>query len=300
MENPTPDDQVSGEPCLPPDLERTIFELAALLRTNPILSLMLVARRVKHWLEPLLYRVIFVSSWWTAGDLHGFRSIPGGVLLSTISTKSQLFFESSVSHIFLEGGGSGLELEPSDVETILAACPRVTNLVFCGFSTGQYRELFSGFQCLRRLTIDVGALFAADTIDFTAPLFRSLTHLEMLDSFWGHMPTDIGACLALAPALTHFSCVPISRIAAFHARIRTNARLQCIVLFSTRLAETPVIDDARLVCIDQTNFRSDWLHGAATGEDYWTLAEAFIAAKYAGKVDGSLYFISDTDQSWRA
>jgi hypothetical protein len=41
-----PCDQV---PRLPPDLERTIFELAALSRTNPILSLMLVARRVKHW-----------------------------------------------------------------------------------------------------------------------------------------------------------------------------------------------------------------------------------------------------------
>jgi hypothetical protein len=41
-----PCDQV---PRLPPDLERTIFELAALSRTNPVLSLMLVARRVKHW-----------------------------------------------------------------------------------------------------------------------------------------------------------------------------------------------------------------------------------------------------------
>jgi hypothetical protein len=205
---------------------------------------------------------------------------------------------STVSHIFLEGGGVGLQLEPSDVADILEACPRVTNLVFCGFSTALYRELFIGysFERLRRLAIDVGALFAPDPIDFTAPIFRNITHLEMLDTFWGRMPADIGACLALALALTHFACIPSSAIAAFHARIRTHARLQCIVFFMAGrwAAETPVSDDARLVCIDQSNFRVDWLRGEATGQDYWALAEAFIAAKYAGRVDGASALLLST------
>ncbi|KAJ6538362.1 hypothetical protein DFH09DRAFT_1398713 [Mycena vulgaris] len=44
---------------LPPDLERSIFELAA-LRTHRVTipKLMRVAWRVKHWLEPLLYHTL--------------------------------------------------------------------------------------------------------------------------------------------------------------------------------------------------------------------------------------------------
>jgi hypothetical protein len=98
--------------------------------------------------------------------------------------------------------------------------------------------------------------------------------------------------------------------------VRTNMRLRCIVFFT--LSETHLdSDDTRVLGIHQTNFRVDWLRGAATGEDYWALADAFIAAKHAGKVDrrrcrfrcglnshkfiGSLYSIFDTDESesWR-
>jgi hypothetical protein len=61
-------------------------------------------------------------------------------------------------------------------------------------------------------------------------------------------------------------------------------QLLCIVFFT--FAETyPDSDDARVVCIRQTNFRADWIRGAATGEEYWALANAFIAAKHAEKVD---------------
>ncbi|KAJ7887124.1 hypothetical protein B0H14DRAFT_2696630 [Mycena olivaceomarginata] len=51
---------MSNPPKLPPELECTIFEIAALARPKMIPSLILVAHRVKHWVEPLLYRVIMV------------------------------------------------------------------------------------------------------------------------------------------------------------------------------------------------------------------------------------------------
>lgn len=42
-------DQQSREPCLPPELEREVFEIAALQDRSSINRLMLVAKRVKTW-----------------------------------------------------------------------------------------------------------------------------------------------------------------------------------------------------------------------------------------------------------
>jgi hypothetical protein len=43
------------------------------------------------------------------------------------------------------------------------------------------------------------------------------------------------------------------------------------------------------VCIQQDkDFRVDWLRGVHSGEDYWALADAFIAAKRAGRVERTL------------
>jgi hypothetical protein len=241
--------------------------------------------------------------------MQGFPVVPLDILLAVISKKSASFVESSFSHIFVEED----EIELSILDAILA--PRVKNLFFFGNPTPECLPMLDRLQCLDCITIDLQSLFAPGAVDFMAPLFRNLTHLELLDDCGG-LPSNIGAGLALIPHLTHVAFNPIGGIAALHASVRTNMRLRCIVFFT--LAKThPDSDDARFLCIQQTNFRVDWLRGAATGEDYWMLADAFIAAKQAGKVDrrrcsfrcglhshtfiGSLYSISDTDylESWR-
>ncbi|KAF7303476.1 hypothetical protein MIND_00576600 [Mycena indigotica] len=48
-------------PRLPPELERTIFEMVAWQWRGSIPPLLRVARRVKHWLEPILYETILVT-----------------------------------------------------------------------------------------------------------------------------------------------------------------------------------------------------------------------------------------------
>ncbi|KAJ7909979.1 hypothetical protein B0H13DRAFT_618153 [Mycena leptocephala] len=291
----TPNDEGFDVCRLPPELERTIFEIVALLEPTNIPTLMRIAWRVKHWVEPLLYRVIFLSSI-VIHNMHGFPVAPLDIWLEAISKKSASFVESSVSHIFLDSDSAdGTELSVLDV--ILA--PRVKNLFCFDASAPRYLPVLDRLQCLSRLTIDVGPLFAPDAIDFTAPLFRNLTHLEFLDDGDG-LPSDIGPGLALIPNLTHVAFNSVTDVAALHASVRTNMRLRCIVFFT--LSETHLdSDDTRVLGIHQTNFRVDWLRGAATGEDYWALADAFIAAKHAGKVDRSLYSISDTDEpeSWR-
>jgi hypothetical protein len=65
----------------------------------------------------------------------------------------------------------------------------------------------------------------------------------------------------------------------------------CIVALSLRSgtlenARALADDDIRFVCIRQERpFRVDWLCGIGGGEDYWALAETFIAARRTGKVD---------------
>ncbi|KAJ6585899.1 hypothetical protein B0H19DRAFT_1250656 [Mycena capillaripes] len=197
-----------------------------------------------------------------------------------------------------------LELEEEQTEsvadTILAACPRVRNLFVLDDLTPQYLPILSQLDCLLRLAIDqidLESLFEPSAIDFGEPLFRNLTHLELLDGSLD-LPSDV----ALIPNLTHIAFNTNSGIAALHSRTHANARLRCIVfLRPSHLGEESIpFSDTRLVCIRQTNFRADWLSGATTGVDYWALADAFIAAKQAGKIDRSWYCISDTDRdaSW--
>ncbi|CAK5266550.1 unnamed protein product, partial [Mycena citricolor] len=47
---------------LPEDVERYIFEIGAFSNPRSISTYMLVARRVKIWLEPLLYRTLVTGS----------------------------------------------------------------------------------------------------------------------------------------------------------------------------------------------------------------------------------------------
>ncbi|KAJ7616528.1 hypothetical protein FB45DRAFT_1063956 [Roridomyces roridus] len=49
------------EPCLPPELEHTIFVLAAYADPLSVPILILVAWRVKRWVERLRYRVMLFS-----------------------------------------------------------------------------------------------------------------------------------------------------------------------------------------------------------------------------------------------
>ncbi|KAF8212858.1 hypothetical protein K438DRAFT_1805181, partial [Mycena galopus ATCC 62051] len=232
MENSATHVHALDEPSLPSELECIIFEIAALLRPQTIPSLMLIAQRVKHWVEPLLYRVLILST--NKGiNTHGFPCIPIDVLRSAIARKPPPFFES------------------------------------CR---------------LCHLAIQVIPLFAPHSIEFTAPIFRNVTHLHLSDSGGRKLPGDIGARLALAPALTHISCSCRAGVAALHARIRTAATLQCIVVFT--FARRVKIHDPHDV-----RFMGSWLQAAATGHDYWALADAFIAAKRAGRVDGAQYHI---------
>ncbi|KAJ6534267.1 hypothetical protein B0H19DRAFT_1185649 [Mycena capillaripes] len=294
------------DPRLPPELECRIFEMAASAYTGGIPNLMLVARRVKHWVEPLLYRVLFlpITEDWESHDweMYGVPAIPVDTLMTALAHKPPWFFASAVRHILIDYDLAKLSV--STVKTILAACPQVANL-FDRSVFGADAEVLEGFQCLRRLAIDASGA-GNILMDFRAPIFRNVTHLELLDD-WNLEDPDLGSrlCgkLGLIPHLTHVAFNAFLNSTAFSTGIRADTRLNCIVFFHSGLLFVDehrlLSDDARFVCMQQTDWRLDWLRGTDGGDDYWALADAFIAVKRAGKIDRSIYSISDTDHSWR-
>ncbi|KAJ7739333.1 hypothetical protein B0H16DRAFT_64144 [Mycena metata] len=276
-------------PRLPPELERVIFEFTALSRRSSIPSLMLTAWRVKNWVEPILWKVVFMTSpAHQVRQIHGFPSMPVESFIHAISTKPLSFFSTSVRHLFLQS-----YLEVPTVAFIFAACDRLTHLYYTPFDRDAPAHLMAldSLHHLQQLTFFIMDLFPRE-IDFMRPMFRNLTHLEMLDT-----PNYLRLeRLALPPRLTHIAFHPgsVTQYTTVLTWLRSDTQLVCILFLlggpisRSRLTETPVVlDDDRFLFMGQTGDRADWLRVVA-GKGYWVLAEAFISAKRTGRLDRSL------------
>ncbi|KAJ6566090.1 hypothetical protein B0H19DRAFT_1066440 [Mycena capillaripes] len=271
------------EPRLPPELEREIFETAAVSCPTSIPTLMLIAERVKEWVELLLYRVVMVTSF--RGRVGGFSDIPLDILLRAIAMKPP-FLGSN----FTFSGGATTE---SSVGAILAACSAVTHLSSLRLVPSHLNSLAS-LRSLSHLTVIIQTLFPRN-IDFTHPLFRNATHLELLDyPFSQNTARALCIGLSLIPNLTHFAFYDESLCIHLRPFLGTTlGQLHCIITRSesyyTEEAVHRLSHDERFVCIVPTNFNflDGWVRSPGGGEDYWAIVEAFIAARRAGKVDRS-------------
>ncbi|KAJ7653630.1 hypothetical protein DFH06DRAFT_523853 [Mycena polygramma] len=279
------------EPRLPPELECAIFELAALSRPSIIPTLVRIARRVKQWVEPILYRVVVLPGSRPQRQMDGFPPIPLDILLAIIA-KRPSFVASAVKHIFLQNGRR--PLLRAKLEIILASCSSISSLfVHCSVPAESLPSL-DKLETLHRLAADLDFPFSPSPINFDQPFLRNVTHLELLGSYNdSDLPADLGIGLSLLPHLTHAAFNAVAEaVPGLHAIVRTNTHLQCIVFF-TEEGVKPDLEDERFVGIGQTDFRLDWIRGATGGNDYWVLAETFIAAKRAGRISRSLYWILD-------
>ncbi|KAJ7304842.1 hypothetical protein DFH08DRAFT_976441 [Mycena albidolilacea] len=105
------------------------------------------------------------------------------------------------------------------------------------------------------------------------------------------------------PTLTHLGVNSFFDDTTDYDAVRSQTILQCIVV----LVQQPIMDvhdvhpwtdDDCFVLIHQEKSCSlDWLAGARAGDDYWVFADAFIAARRAGKVDVLQYIISNIHES---
>ncbi|KAJ6550154.1 hypothetical protein B0H19DRAFT_1265014 [Mycena capillaripes] len=294
----TPNDlspMVAENPRLPPELEHVIFEEAALSRPDSIPHLMLIATRVKEWVEPLLYPVVLVSSNMKSPPVCGFPLFTPRLLLRAIAAKPPGFFEKAVKHLFLQAD------QLFEAEAILTACLNVTDLFASSVGVVNMPALWA-LRDLRRLTVNLGTFLDHHPIGCAPSAFRNITHLALLD--YRVTSFDPSRLLALIPHLTHISFNRAPPGARFYAALHAEKRLHYIVLLLRdrldRANAHQLAHDERFVCIRQPkDYCTDWLLGVHGGSDYWSLAESFIAARRVGEIDAAVYTISDTsDTRW--
>ncbi|KAJ6476697.1 hypothetical protein C8R47DRAFT_657358 [Mycena vitilis] len=277
---------------LPIDLEREIFEIAALSRPLGIPNLMLVAWRIKTWVEPLLYRTVVV---WRSGR---YASPPAAIaghpifyrknLLPIIALKSPSFLKDSVRHFLIH------QIPDDDTEgqSILSLCTGIENLWI--FEIYPHLLPLVNDLPLKRLHCGFYCLLALQRLDFTRRLFSRLTHYEVID-YPSEADFEVWRGLALIPNLTHLAFNGLSCLFLLPFVLEECRSLQLLVVLNgdnggaERVADhadgRKLLRDPRFVVMQCEEYEKDWQMGAATGADYWARAEAFVALRRSGEID---------------
>ncbi|KAF7346316.1 hypothetical protein MSAN_01859200 [Mycena sanguinolenta] len=285
----------------PLELEREIFEIVARSSTKLIPPLLRVARRVKVWIEPLLYPVIVFCD-----PLPGHVSFSFPGLLDTLSSQPPGFAAEHIRHLFLPY--TVLERE-TRVARLLAICSGVQDLVLMNTpmprDLGPFRLGLLAKMPLTRLCVSAKNLFAPGPVDFTHALFAHVTHLDLLDEVRGSWDTR-WAGLALIPRLTHLA-FEISMSGSWgwenviYGALKHCPKLQVLALMWSpwlrdtmrqnqyedkigRLADS----DPRFVIVLQASYTHDWEAGARGGIDAWSRAEQLVGQSAAARSAGLL------------
>ncbi|KAF7356353.1 hypothetical protein MVEN_00967600 [Mycena venus] len=285
-------------PILPVELEKEIFQMTAYSWPLSIPRLMLVAHRVKIWVEPLLFQVIVLSRYQCLDKTFIPYTYPiaGDDDFSGIQSQPTSVLRDSVRHLLL------FRIPKTVSEFIVSASSAVEDLWISTAEPIAFLLPFIGVLPLKRLYCDLKELFAHKAqIDFGHPLFSRLTHLELFDQ----NATDSYFDLALIPNLTHLAFNIPGFLDMSLTLLKTCKSLRVLVLVMLRrgyLSEMIVehealgqlSEDPRFVQMFCSQFVDDWKTGALTGSDYWSRAEDFITQRRSGEFDRLQYELKET------
>ncbi|KAJ7119926.1 hypothetical protein C8R43DRAFT_1241708 [Mycena crocata] len=281
---------------LPADLERDIFETTATTRPVSIPTLMLVALRVRAWLEPLLYRTLVLPG---ADDnlsledqVSGYPVLRRDALLSLVHSKPPDFWAKNVRHLLLGEGPI------ADASLILSVCSGLENL---WITRAHFNDVLPLIESLPLKRLHCSLQFGSQPrIPFTHQLVAQITHLELFDTFHSDQDTFLPALWSgsdLIPNLTHFAFRDPGLLAMCRALLsRASIRVVISVL---QIHQLPLDDsiffyypdlgelrkDPRYVVMNCRFYVRDWQVGARTGIDYWSRAEDFISKRRSREID---------------
>ncbi|KAJ7930902.1 hypothetical protein B0H13DRAFT_2530851 [Mycena leptocephala] len=234
-------DSTDVHPAFPAELERTIFEVAAHVRPLLIPTFMLVAWRVKIWVEPLLLS-------WSARDSQALKDHPiftGDTLLPIIQSQS---FGSFVRNLLLPWPSIG------DAKTILSACRSVENLwisTAASFAPSQLTSLTNSFQRSHIWGYSIGH-----------ELWRGLAHIPHLTNLSFEDERVVGGVwLNLLR-----TCKSLRVLVVLYQRLDA--------IIAGHPDEQELAKDSRFVAMGCQSRTKDWRMGAV---DYWSRAEDFVA-----------------------
>ncbi|KAF7364329.1 hypothetical protein MSAN_01093100 [Mycena sanguinolenta] len=278
------------QPLLPAELEKEIFEVSALSDLRLIPNLVLVSKRVKIWLEPLLYRCLSISH-------EDFRNRHSEIVrmssyefVQILDTKTASFLRDHVHHLALTS------LSDAAVECALSSCTGIRSLaIFQVEPNPTFLPLIQAVP-LVRLSINIGQLCDPGT-HFEPSTFLHLTHFEIFGT--DARPSVCWAGdLSLLPALTHLLIYPSpegihkSTFRAILALCKSLEVLVRLVGDEQDVANyTDFGDDFRAVTLLTGKFLRNWEKGVLRGEDYWFLADAFVHGRRTGRIPASNYAI---------
>ncbi|KAJ7773985.1 hypothetical protein B0H16DRAFT_115870 [Mycena metata] len=274
------------ETDLPIELEREIFERAAFLAPECMPKLLLVGRRVKIWIEPLMYRILSIHPLQQRTVIR--RTLKG--ILKAMQVKPLAFFRQHVRSVCFVRNDS-----TADIWSVLATCTGTTNLALFNVDVDPTLLPVLAQLRLERLSAVLGDLFPTPSApNFAHPLFANLTHLDVLDWRDGGWAGWIG--LRALPRLTHLSFNDDISNSVCEGALEHCAQLRVLVIVWTNHAtmqadpydRTGLGEDQRFVMIVVNEYLRDWEAGAGGGEDYWARAEVWVQKRQAGAVKGHL------------
>ncbi|CAK5267119.1 unnamed protein product [Mycena citricolor] len=307
------------EPRLPAELERIVFEEAAAVEPRRVAELMLVASRVREWLEPLLYRIVASRDTWIRKTSSLDARFPSTFVTSLMKDKAESFLKSAVQVVLLA------QKDAHYMEKIIPVCTKIHTLVVeapMNETWEQHLPALNKLTALRRLCIPVLHLFPRPSgelpaPDVSMPLFATLTHLELLD----YPRTQEHALilfnkLATLSSLTHLAFQGSTMISTLAQLLnpavffpqapkkpRWGPHIQCLVVASEpdsfdgdRSLGKMLVVDPRVVVIARRGLVTTWMDEK---RGFWAIADSLLKAKKDGTVAESEYAVEDYKINWK-
>ncbi|CAK5282260.1 unnamed protein product, partial [Mycena citricolor] len=284
---------VESIPALPEDLERIIFLELATQSPRYIPALILVARRVKQWVEPVLYRMITLE----LPTLPDVSTLDLPSFFRVHATKGPDFLARAVRHLALK------DVNVAFMDFIFESCPNTEDLLL-NYTLPKH-TLYASVPSLVRLPLRRLYTYVLDFFDGTElvpkfrPLFNNLTHLVVFGNLTGHgelaEAQERWRLAASLPQLTHLAAVEYNPV--MWRVILGNERL-VVLAFLWRFDFPPMPQDEheipvdlRFVALAEFSSVLDWQKGALGRGDFWDAAEEHVRKRRSGKVYPRAWFL---------
>ncbi|KAJ7128271.1 hypothetical protein C8R46DRAFT_1237043 [Mycena filopes] len=266
---------------LPAELEREIFETVATRAPSSIPSLLRKSADTPSRVEPLLYRVVSVTS---------THPIVPAILNSD---KPPEFFQHAVRHLAFPFPQDDVLSAPAIVR-LLELCTGIVNFGCMEMRTNGDLLRFLEKTHVQRLALFVTHIFGNSPVDFTHPAFGSLTHLDMFEGIKNNFLLLLSLVPTL-PVLTHLAVDPdIPRVHILPV-LAECPRLQLLLVMwpvwqrgTYAAAKTASILDPRFVIGTFEHYWTEWEAGARGLPDFWSRGDDFVARKRKGEIEDQL------------
>lgn len=216
------------------------------------------------------------------------------------------FFRDNVRHIHLNPLPSHWSTE--EVHELLRLCPNLVSLyVVFHWQNAELLPILEKMAHVRRWSGNPGDLFGScSSIDLSHPFFRTITHIDILESVNERKSPYICPWLAALPALTHLGLYNDVPADIWRRLLDQCSQLRILLNFwyedsvsAHQTASSPPVTDMRYVVTACAYFVDDWEVWARGGTGIWAVADVFVARKRSGEIEGtsllySIFFWSET------